>query len=343
MTNRIPTALMGATIALSFLWISPVEAALRKFDAIYTFGDSLSDTGNVYTVSGQTFPPEPFYTNGRFSNGNNWVDYLGQKIGINPVNYTSLSPSNSIPSSGVNFAFGAAKTDGALAGAPFSGVKQQVDAYESLLNGQSADPNALYIVWVGANDYLDGATNPQSVVDNLSASIEDLINTGARNIMIGNLPLLGEIPAASSQGEQVSGALNALTIAHNTFWDRELDRLSSLFPQSNLISLNTFELIANIQANPEAFGLSDGTNNCTSIDFPNVSAADVPGWQNCLSNNPDEYFFWDNQHPTTAGHQLIANFAAQSLQVPEPSMISALGLLGLGLAGIAFKKSSTKQ
>ena len=61
-----------------------------------------------------------------------------------------------------------------------------------------------------------------------------------------------------------------------------------------------------------------------------------------VCRDPDSYFFWDNQHPTTAGHRVLANEAFHTLKVPEPSSIFSFGLLGLGILLIRSNKSSFK-
>ncbi|HEV8059487.1 MAG TPA: hypothetical protein VGP68_06425, partial [Gemmataceae bacterium] len=56
-----------AWIALAIGGFLP-SARASTIDAIYAFGDSLSDVGNVYAASGGVIPGAP-YVNGQFSNG----------------------------------------------------------------------------------------------------------------------------------------------------------------------------------------------------------------------------------------------------------------------------------
>src|SRR6516165_2559979 len=44
----------------------PALSQASSFDAIYAFGDSLSDVGNIFTASGGVAPAAP-YANGQFS------------------------------------------------------------------------------------------------------------------------------------------------------------------------------------------------------------------------------------------------------------------------------------
>ncbi|MDK2413159.1 putative Ig domain-containing protein, partial [Aphanizomenon sp. PH219] len=53
--------------------------AINPYKNLVIFGDSLSDTGNAYKASGNTFPAPPNYQ-GRFSNGLVWVDYFAHDL-----------------------------------------------------------------------------------------------------------------------------------------------------------------------------------------------------------------------------------------------------------------------
>ena len=53
----------------------------------------------------------------------------------------------------------------------------------------AVDPNALYVVFGGANDYLNGGqTNPAIPVANITNEITTLAGHGARYFLVPNLP-----------------------------------------------------------------------------------------------------------------------------------------------------------
>src|SRR3990167_2721798 len=54
------------------------------------FGDSYSDNGNDYKLSGNKYPNSNAYYQGRFSNGPVWVEYFAKLLGINPDDSSQL-------------------------------------------------------------------------------------------------------------------------------------------------------------------------------------------------------------------------------------------------------------
>lgn len=310
--------------------LSPLKALAASFSSMYVFGESTSDTGNLFNTSlaltGTGNPPPPYFE-GRISNGPNWIDYLAEDLGLNPVPVATITP-GVFPTEGINFAFAGATTGTANTINPIlPALQQEITAFQGLLaqTGQPADPNALYIVWAGANDYLPTQspiftpyTTPEPSISNLSFALNSLVQAGAKNLMVVNLPNLGELPRTANT--PISESLNNLTQAHNA----QLTTLTqSLSSDINVTSLDVNTLFASAINNPAQFGFTNVTDPC----FNGIT----------VCNNPNQYLFWDEIHPTTATHQFIADLAYNSLDsdpsqsVPEPT--SVLGLLVFSVLG----------
>ncbi|NEO71381.1 SGNH/GDSL hydrolase family protein, partial [Moorena sp. SIO3H5] len=318
---------IAATGLVFFSLMLPLKAnAVELFSKMYIFGDSLSDQGNLFNATAEQIPLSPPYFEGRFSNGPNWVDYLAGDLELNPTLFTTI-PSGAIPTQGINFAFGGSTT-GTEETAPVTssglvvlpGLQPQIDAFTVPLiqAGQSADPDALYIVWAGANDYLPNQRNfepftePDTTLANLSDALQDLTDVGAKNIMVVNLPDLGNTPIALGVDGRVPGttdALNTLTEDHNSGLSELLDQFSQI-PDSdvNIIPVDVNSIFREILAQPTEFGLTNVTSPCVNIPAQFVC------------ENPEEFFFWDLQHPTTGIYRIIADLALSALnRTPRPS------------------------
>lgn len=288
-----------------FSFLLPLKATAASFSQLYVFGDSLSDTGNSFNATG--IPPSPPYYQGRFSNGPIWVDYLASDLGLSAQQQT-------------NYAFTGATTgsdNNTPGGQNLPGLQQQIASYEA--TNTSADPNALYVVWAGANDYLGGnTTNPSVPVSNLSTAVSTLASSGAKNILVANLPDLGKIPIANGN-IQTEGILSAATQGHNLGLSASLNSLSQQ-TNTNIIQLDINSLFNSAIAQPQQYGLTNVTDACLT------SAG--------ICNNPNEHLFWDDFHPTTGVHEIVADAAFSSVEskaVPEPA--ANLGILAMGSLG----------
>lgn len=287
----------------------PVKASAQKIEQIYTFGDSLSDVGNVFNATlalgGRGEPPAPYF-NGRFSNGLVWVEYLGQHLKLSPTPYTLLPAGNVNPPGGINYAFGGSSSGAGNAffpSLPVPGMLAQVNLFRGSLaaNNQQANPKALYIVWAGANDYLFGnVTNPQQPVENISNAITTLAAAGAKNIMVLNLGDMGKLPGTRST--QFSLPLTTLTNGHNLALARAINNLNRTLDRSvKIIPVDVNTLLKTVSQFPGAFGFTNVTEAC----FKN----------NTVCATPNQYLFWDDYHPTTMAHkqvQLLAFFLLKS-------------------------------
>ncbi len=319
-----------------------VNAGSLDFSQLIVLGDSLSDTGNVFSATDRIVPPEMLgenlaYFDGRFTNGANWIDSLAEDLRlVTPTPIVDVFLNGTVPQGGLNLAFGGATTEAANTVDPKLAALQDVSDSQpgqiSLLSNFASlvDSKALHILWFGANDYLPTTSpdfvpfeTPESTVNNIANALTRLVELGATDILVPNLPLLGSLPRANNLDPffpmvpiDTAEQLNLLTIEHNQLLSTTLEDLSIKFgTQVNLIPLE-IDLLFNQT-------ITEFINSPDESPFTNIT--DV-----CLLNsdciNPDQFLFWDGIHPTSKTHELIAEFAFKTLlqqnpqAVPEPDL-----------------------
>lgn len=303
------------SILLVWVCLAPQLAWAQDFSSVHFFGDSLSDTGNRCSLL-QAFG----YAQGRCSNGPVWSDLLADELGF------QAEPSIV---GGNNFSVGGDTT---------AELDLQITSFAIRFLNQ-ADPDALYVIWIGGNDVLDLPTAPNAMaeaVNDLVAGIERLSDLGARHFLVPNLPDIGRtfgtfsfpVGSGASFTPQQRDLATLLSVDFNT---RLVAALSTL---SNVAELDIFGLVETVFADPASFGLVgaaiDSTSDDTSFGLPCLNdlgcAADPEG------PVADGFFLFDSIHPTTAMHEVIAGEAA--ILVPEPrdaSWVASFVALGVVL------------
>ena len=284
----------------------PLQAA--SFSHIVAFGDSLTDTGNIFDVTSNPinaalleflFPdldtpvPPPPYFQGRFSDGPVWVERLADRLGLGPVLPTETG--------GFNYAVGGATTfdDGNI----FinlvipDDVEDQVDDY---LNSHTPSGSELFIVEGGANDLLSGGiTDPTIPAGYLAGFVNDLYDAGGRHFLVPNLPPIGQIPGEVGGPDET--VLDMCAVAFNTNLDSRLDILEQSLIDITIYRVDFFGEVQSGLTDPLAFGFTNVTDAAFNQDTNQV----VP--------NPEEYLFWDDIHPTAAAHLLLGDLAAAAV------------------------------
>ena len=81
--HQRPLAWMfGLLIAVIAAALAPQPAAAQAIGGLEVFGDSNSDDGNAWRISGKVFPASPPYWQGRFGDGPVWSELLRDRLGI---------------------------------------------------------------------------------------------------------------------------------------------------------------------------------------------------------------------------------------------------------------------
>ena len=81
MSIRTFSCVITLVVLLAFQPLA-AQASAPAYDAIFVFGDSYCDVGNVFIATGGFKPAAPYF-NGRFSDGPIWID-LVKSLNIEP-------------------------------------------------------------------------------------------------------------------------------------------------------------------------------------------------------------------------------------------------------------------
>jgi len=262
-------------------------------DDLVIFGDSYSDTGNIFAASGGTFPPSPPYFEGRFSNGPIWVDIIAPWLGLEAEDV-------------LNFAAGGATTGregfvppglGLESGLDpaLPGLLDQIDQYVALAGADGLDSDDLHVLWFNGNELqVVDPTEPAAIestviqsVTNIATAVATLESLGAEKIAIANAIDIGTLPLALETGRGPVGTLVA------EFYNSALALTIDLLEQQ--LELDIFEI--------DAFSLSQAFATNPEFGFTNVTEPllDVPA-----AANPEEFLFFDTVHYTTQAHEFFA-------------------------------------
>ena len=301
--RRLRKTVLASALAVG-LGLAQGEAA-AQFNGFFFFGDSLTDAG----FYGARFTVNP---------GLVWAQDLGARYGV------TVTPVNQ---GGIDFAQGGERvtlpSPLTAPGAPQRPLSTQID--ELLHATPTLNPNALYTVWIGANDIFvnvgaaaAGQITPAQVQANIVIAatqtlqqIARLRDAGARTIMVFNLPDIGQTPFGRSQPAAPFSALSSL---FNSTLQAGLASLNV-----DIIPMNMNGLFAEVIANPAAFGLTNVTTPaCTTPSSITCTTSTL------VAPNADKiYAFADGVHPTPAGHQIIADYAVALIEGPQKAGLLA--------------------
>ena len=268
------------------LALTPVVCAAPLYDAIYVFGDSYCDVGNIYIATSHAIPASPPYYNGRFSNGPIWIEHVASAMGL------PLQPSLA---GGTDYAVGGAEVITAVSTTQgtIPSVPEQVEEYLRASGGH-ADPHALYIIEGGGDDILNATGgSPKELGLKIAAGLAGsellLRQAGAKNFFIPDLLNVGLLPDAQANASFATQA----TLATNQTLDGLL-QLEQWLEGVKILRADVFSLFESVAGDATHFGFTNITTPCLNATTNTICA------------DPDHTLFWDGEHPTEFAHSFFA-------------------------------------
>lgn len=330
-------AAFGLTLA------SPVGAASLSdlYTSVFFLGDSLSDDGNIFArtdafpVDNSGTPPPPYF-DGRFSDGLVFTDLLGAEFGTTE-----------------NYAFGGARATLPPAPNVPDHLPQQLSAFFGDTVTMDEGDRPLVSIWLGANDIFQAFDLPGDPVANalgaasaaasaVVAGIQEIandVNSDVNDFVVMNLPDIGasaqfaavnfnDPDLSLAQAAGLQGIATAASQAYNAQLAAELAVLGTT--GLNIVEVDIFSLFAELQSNPDLYGLINTTTPCLYTDPDTVPLGTAPYCGPALSS---QYLFFDGVHPSSTVHAILAGRITELAAVPVPAGLPmmAMALLGIGL------------
>lgn len=286
--NRLASLVAALTVtAVSF----PAGAA--SIDNIVFFGDSLSDTGNVwYATSG--FPPPPYnqgssgaapdFTGGQWSGpgGPSWPTLFASTFGLMAT--PSLVGGN-------NYAWGGARTGVNVDPTGVPGLDQQVMLYQ--LSGSQPEAGTLVSIMIGGNDVANNLGNGAALQGGITSIVTQVVNLyamGVRQFLVSNVPDIGATPRFHD-----IDAVQPGIAAFATFWTVQWNNaLRTALDQLQLPGavINYFDFYSFSKDPTLLAGFANTTDACLTTSS--------------ICSDPASYFYWDSFHPSSTSHALLA-------------------------------------
>ncbi|MBC2689405.1 esterase EstP [Pseudomonas kielensis] len=306
-------------------------AAPTPYSNFVVFGDSLNDAGQFADPDGPVGATQrytnrvgPTYKDGSGEvRSANSTQLLGGKLGFSDdqtAASTSAVRAEQGLADGNNWAVGGYRTDqilDSITTTSATGERSRPGYLPS--NGLRADPNALYYLSGGGNDFLQGRIlNPaqaDAAAGRLVDSVQTLQQAGANYIMVWLLPDIGLTPAIN--GSPLQGFVSQLSTQFNTELVRQLQSVDA-----EIIPLNIPVLLNEAFANPAQFGLATDQNLTATCFSGNGCTENARYGINSATPDPSKLIYNDSVHPTEAGQRLIADYAYSLLAAPwEASLL----------------------
>lgn len=292
------SATSGAVSNNYDIWHNGDQAKGKPIERIVSFGDSLSDTRNMYNESQWLLPFRASWYVGRFSNGPTWVEYLARRTGLTFNNW----------------AVGGAQTKDAHVGL-IHGVGKQIDGFFAYMShARDYDPSrTLFTVLIGGNDFVNDTQAAKQIVVDQEKILEKLVGGGARRILVVNLPDLSLAPVFTMRGGRTDGDVVRGKVEYYNAQIRDVAaRVAARTKGTEIYIADAREHFDDLVAMPAKFGFTNSKESCLNIDSPSSLTYLKSQKPRAGCADPSTYVFWDSLHPTTRVHELMAQWAIEA-------------------------------
>jgi phospholipase/lecithinase/hemolysin len=300
--------------------------------AMFVFGDSYVDTGNLQKTMAAWRPPYgisfPGKPSGRHSDGKVLTDFIASAFKIpTPVPYNQRNSNPNLLHFGMNFATGGTGVFNTWPGLP--NTTTQIDQLQQLI-GNGGYPAgkltaSLVLFSVSGNDYgyyllqqgaLEGLLSlVQSVIKQLSADLVRLYNMGFRRFALTNMAPMGCLPALTVQNSYAScnTTLNTFALYHNSLLRQAVQGVRKSRADAAFVLLDQFSDSLAILQRPTHYGkFKEPLKPCCIGQCGVTDQAGKAMYSVCAHR--ESAFFWDIVHPTQAAWKALMTRFEPSLR-----------------------------
>jgi phospholipase/lecithinase/hemolysin len=270
-----------------FACIFSTSLLANNFNKVAFFGDSMSDSGNLFSVVGKPGAP---YFNGVFSNGYTYAEYINQHY-----NLESSKPSIK---GGNNYAWGGAKANMDVVKGELSipGIESQIKSYLSDSQKIKNLNETVHIIFIGANDLfhvmeekmdlLNAKEYLQTSAKKVADSVTKIKAAGGKRFIIPEVPDLSLTPRYLH-----NETVKEYTNIYNT-------HLKSIIPTHNNINLSFLDTSSFLKE----FSKTTAKHKlpCLTSEF--------------ICNKPSEHVFFDDIHPSAETHKAFSEILIAKIQ-----------------------------
>ncbi|ORY29478.1 hypothetical protein BCR33DRAFT_842526 [Rhizoclosmatium globosum] len=281
----------------------------KDVKTIIAFGGGISDWGNFYKKYNMAYPPSPPYFEGRYSNGPAWVEQFAELLN----NATLLDNAFIGACADVSNAKNATIVGTEIPAADQPDQQQQFEifkqseGYVKLQDGATLvtiDSGSEDLIYFGGSsptpNQAQMAEKANEVAGIILQFVQTLATFGAKQIMVSSLPPLDLMPFTNKDLSRAE-VLKTLVDGFNDGLQKGIGQLISNFPAVQVYFSDVSSLYRQYKTNkyfphPDDACITRNGNNFTICD------------------NPDDYAFWDDYHPTKEASKFWAYYARNQVK-----------------------------